>query len=116
MQQITLYHNPRCSKSRQALAKLTAHGITPHIIEYLKQPLNEKELTTLLEKLQLPAHAVIRKKEALIKEQGWAIDDLSQAELIRLLSQHPILLERPIIATATQAVIGRPTENMEKLL
>ena len=116
MEEITLYHNPRCSKSRQALATLTDRDLSLSVIHYLSTPLNHDELRALLQKLQLSAYQVIRTKEPIIRENNYKIDEMSEHELIDLITRHPILLERPIVANTTRAVIGRPPENIEEVL
>jgi arsenate reductase len=113
---ITLYHNPRCSKSRTALALLRERGVEPEIIEYLKTPPDEAELMGVLRKLGLNAEDVIRKNEAPYKELGLGRDSITEAELIAAIAAHPILLQRPIAVAGKRAVIGRPPERMLELL
>lgn len=109
----TLYHNPRCSKSRQALAILQASGIEPRIVEYLKTPPDMATLKTLLELLKLPASAVLRKKEA--AEAGIDVT-ADEATLIRGIAAHPEILERPIFVHKGRAVLGRPPEKVLEIL
>jgi arsenate reductase len=108
-----LYHNPRCSKSRQALELLQARGLSPQVVEYLKTPPDAATLKQLLGQLGLSAKDLLRKKEA--AEAG--IDmDASEAALIGALAQHPIALERPIFVHHGKAVIGRPPEKVLEIL
>ena len=112
----TIYHNPRCSKSRQTLAMLNKHGIEPEIVEYLKSPLSVGELQSLQQKLGAPAIAMIRSKEKAFKDLGLNTAPGSNNALLKAIAVHPILLERPIVVRGNQAVIGRPPENVMELL
>lgn len=108
-----LYHNPRCSKSRQALELLQAKGLSPQVVEYLKTPPDAATLKTLLGQLGLSAKDVLRKKEA--AEAG--IDTTaSEAALLKALAEHPIALERPIFVHKGKAVVGRPPEKVLEIL
>lgn len=110
MSMITLYHNPRCSKSRQVLALLQSSKLAFEVVEYLKQPLNAKEIEMLLTKLNCSAAELIRKKEAKFKEM--ALGQASETGLMKAMSEVPKLMERPIVVCDDKAVIGRPTENV----
>jgi len=110
----TLFHNPKCSKSRQALTQLNEQGIEPVIRLYLKDPLSKIELIELLGLLNLRPSEVLRSKEKIIQTQE--IDLSSESKIQSALVAHPILIERPIISNGKKAVIGRPTENIGKLL
>ncbi len=110
-----IYHNPRCTKSRQGLALLQNSGVDFEIIEYLKTPLTKDELKDLLQKLGIPALELIRKNEAIWKEQ-FKNKDLTEAELIDAMIEFPKLIERPIVVNGNTAVIGRPTENISTVL
>ena len=112
---IKIYHNPRCSKSREALELLRDSGKDPEIREYLKDPLDEKEMSHLLEKLNITPIQLIRKNERLWKE-NFKDKDLSDRELIRILSENPKLIERPVVENETSAVIARPASNIESVL
>ncbi len=113
----TLYHNPRCSKSRQTLALLNERGITPHIVAYLEQPPGAAEIKELLAQLGFAdARELMRKGEAEYKELGLDNPALSQDALIAALAQSPRLLERPIFIHGQRAVIGRPPERVLELL
>ena len=111
---VTIYHNPRCSKSRETLALLRARGIEPTIVEYLHAPPTAELLRTLLAKLRLRARQLVRDKEVAWAECGLeGVDD--EARIIAALIAHPALLERPIVVRGTRAVIGRPPSNIEQL-
>lgn len=109
-----ILHNPKCSKSRQALKLLNDKGIKPEIIEYLKNPLTEKDLQNLLDQLLAKPAEVVRTKEEVYQELQFNIN--SKEEIIKYLAKYPILLERPIVIKNNVAVIGRPTENINQLL
>ncbi|MDR0779634.1 MAG: arsenate reductase (glutaredoxin) [Pseudomonadales bacterium] len=115
MTSLTLYHNPRCSKSRQALALLRERDLEPKLRLYLEQPPNTEELQQLLALLDATPRALLREGEALYRELG--LDRaLPDAELLRYLAAHPSLLQRPIAVSAERAVIGRPPERILELL
>ena len=113
---VTLYHNPRCSKSRQALALLREAGIEPQIVEYLKLPLDFTSIDRLLVALDRDPREVMRKGEAPYKTLDLGRDELTRKQLIEAIVAHPILLERPIAVHQGRAVIGRPPENVMELL
>ncbi|KOO57767.1 arsenate reductase [Rheinheimera sp. KL1] len=113
---ITLYHNNRCSKSREALALLEQSGKTFSVRYYLEQPLSVAELTALLKALQLPARDLLRSKEDEYKTLGLADPALSEQQLISALVQHPKLMERPVLQVGDNAVIARPADKMLALL
>lgn len=110
-----IYHNPRCTKSRQGLALLKESGTDFEVIEYLKNPLSQNELKEILNKLQIPAIELVRKNEAVWKEH-YKNKDLSEAELIAAMVANPKLIERPIVVKGDTAVIGRPTEKINEIL
>lgn len=112
---ITIYHNTRCRKSREGLEVLEASGKDFKVRDYLKDPLDHKEVEALLYKLQLTPFQVIRRNEAIWKDT-YKGKDLSDGELIDILVQHPKLLERPIVETEHTAVIGRPTSTISQIL
>lgn len=113
---ITFYHNPRCSKSREALALLEAQGQTPAIVLYLQTPPNAATLKSLLKALGIPARALLRTKEAEYSELGLDNPKLSETALIAAMIEHPRLIERPIAVSGKRAVIGRPPEKILELL
>ena len=116
MSSFTIYHNPRCSKSRQTLALLNERGIEPEIIEYLKWPLSFDDLKSLQQKLDVPAVAMIRSKEQAFEDLGLMAAPQSHAVLLKAIAVQPIVLERPIVVRGNQAVSGRPPENVMELL
>lgn len=116
MKDWTIYHNPRCSKSRQTLALLEQHGIEPVVVLYLEQPPTKSQLKTLLKKLGLTARELVRKGEDEYRDLGLADSALSDEKLLGAMTAHPKLIERPIVVCDERAVLGRPPENVVKLL
>ena len=114
--EITIYHNPRCSKSRATLELLRAQGHEPRVIEYLKQPPGEKELATILRLLGLQPRELMRTKEAEYQQENLADQDLTDKDLIRAMHEHPRLIERPIVLANGKAALGRPPEAVLKIL
>ena len=113
---LTIYHNPRCSKSRQTLALIEAAGQTPEIILYLETPLSESQIKGLIEQLGVNGpRDLLRKGEAIYKELGLK-DVMDDMALIKAMAAHPKLIERPIVVRGEQAILGRPPENVEILL
>ena len=115
MTTITIWHNPRCSKSRTALALLEERGVKPTHVKYLETPPTESEIRHVLSLLGVPAIDLMRRGEATFKELNLS-SDTSEDELVSAMTSHPILIERPVIISATQAIIGRPPENALTLL
>ena len=113
---VTIYHNPRCSKSRQTLELLRGNGVEPRIVEYLKDPPSAKRLGELLDLLGLEPRALMRKGEAPYKDLNLADPDLSRAALIKAMAENPILIERPIVVTGAKAALGRPPEAVLEIL
>jgi len=111
----TIYHNPRCSKSRQTLELLQEQGIEPDIIEYLSSPPSEAELDGILTKLGMEPEALMRKGEDEYK-QHFKGRDLSRAETISLMVQYPKVIERPIVVNDGKAAVGRPPESVLGIL
>jgi arsenate reductase len=109
---VTIYHNPRCSKSRQTLELLEEKGIKPEIIEYLLSPPSADELKNILNILGISARELMRKKEAAYQENGLDDGNLSEDELVDAIIKNPILIERPIVVSKGKAAIGRPPENV----
>jgi arsenate reductase len=113
---VTIYHNPRCSKSRATLDLIKERGIEPTIIEYLKTPPNADQLDTILRKLHLEPRQLMRTQEPEYKAEGLDDPHLDRAALIQALVDHPRLIERPIVLANDQARIGRPPENVLDIL
>lgn len=113
---IKILHNPRCSKSREALALLQQQALQVEVIEYLKTPLTADELAALLGKLGIPARQLLRSKEDEYKQLGLDDMSLSEQQLIEAMVQQPKLIERPVIIKGNKAVIGRPASNILSLL
>ena len=113
---VTIYHNPRCSKSRQTLQLLQDRGIEPEIVEYLKTPPSPKQLDTVLAKLGIEPRALMRTKEAAYREAGMADQELSRRALIDLMVANPIVIERPIVVNGARAALGRPPESVLSIL
>ena len=109
---ITIYHNPRCSKSRATLAILEKHVASFRIVEYLKNPPTKQELSTILSLLGIDARSLLRTKETIYKSKGLDDKALSEKDLISAIVKNPILMERPIVVANNKAVIGRPPENI----
>ncbi|WP_017937917.1 arsenate reductase (glutaredoxin) [Zestomonas thermotolerans] len=116
MTDLTLYHNPRCSKSRGALELLEARGLQPTIVRYLETPPSAAELRELLRKLGIPARQLLRTGEEEYQSLGLADPGLGEEQLIEAMAAHPRLIERPILVAGDRAVIGRPPEKVLELL
>lgn len=112
---ITIYHNPRCSKSREGLELLKESGEEYKVREYLKEPVTEEELANLLEQLGMAPIELVRTEEKIWKENYKEID-LSDDELIRVMTEHPKLIQRPIVVKDHKAVVGRPASKITELL
>lgn len=116
MATFTIYHNPRCSKSRQTLEILNNNGIEADIVEYLKTPPNKAQIKNILKALDLEPQDIMRKKEAEYKQAGLDKPNLSRDEQIDLMIANPKVIERPIVVKGDKAVIGRPPENVQELI
>lgn len=116
MSETIIYHNPRCSKSRQTLELLQQHGIALTVVEYLKTPPTKVQLQAILQKLGIKAQQIIRTGEVEYTELGLAKALHSEEELVALLVAHPKLIERPIVVHGDKAAIGRPPENVLAIL
>ncbi len=114
MSQPTIYHNPKCSKSRATLALLEEQGCTPTVIEYLRTPPDPATLLLLCQRLGCTAHEIVRRKESVFAELE--LEQCDETQLLRAISDNPILLERPIVCLGERAAIGRPPENVLALL
>jgi len=113
---ITVYEKPTCTKCREMDKLLRERGIPYEKINYYIEPLSKKKLTELLRKMNLKPRDLLRKSEPVYKELGLAEDKFSDSELIALMSEHPDLIQRPIVERGDRAVLGRPTENVNELL
>ena len=109
---VTIYHNPRCSKSRATLQLLRDRGIEPRIIEYLKNPPNASEIEEVLQALAMEPRELMRKNETIYKDLALDNTALTRKQLIAAMTQHPVLIERPIVRRARKAAIGRPPERV----
>ncbi|WZL89472.1 arsenate reductase (glutaredoxin) [Salinimicrobium sp. 3283s] len=112
---LKIYHNTRCKKSREGLQVLEESGKDFEVREYLKDTLSEKEITDLLQKLNMAPIELVRTEEKIWKED-YRDRDLSDKELIRVMAENPKLIQRPIVETKHKAVIGRPASNIEELI
>lgn len=115
-EKITIYHNPRCSKSRATLELLDSHGVTPHIVQYLDTPPDAATLERLLGMLGLEPRALMRTHEAEYQAAGLDNPELTRAQLIEAMVQYPKLIERPIVVCNGKAAIGRPPEQVLAIL
>jgi arsenate reductase len=113
---ISIYHNPRCSKSRQTLALLEDRGLSPEIILYLDNPPDRKTLKDLLGKLGISARQLLRKGEDAYRESHLADESLTETQLIDAMVANPKLIERPIVINGSRAALGRPPEKVLEIL
>lgn len=111
-----IFHNPRCSKSRQTLELLNEQGIEPEIIRYLETPPTAEELGNILDMLGCQPRELMRTKETEYKELGLDNADLTREQLLQAMSEHPKLIERPIVVRNNKAALGRPPENVLAIL
>lgn len=116
MSAVTIYHNPRCSKSRQTLALLEAQGVNATIIEYLDNPPNKQELKRILKLLGCSPREIIRNNEQAYKDLALNDKDLSDEQLITAMIEHPKLIQRPIVVHGERAALGRPPENVLEII
>lgn len=114
MSEVTIYHNPRCSKSRQTLALLEERGIEPRVVLYLEQPPSKDQLREILAALDMAPRSLMRTREAPYTDHGLAEAD--DDALIQAMVDHPILIERPIVQVDGRAALGRPPENVLEIL
>ena len=113
---LSIFHNPRCSKSRKTLEIIESQNIEAEIILYLQDPPSASELSSLLKKLGMKASDLVRKSESIIKELKIDLSSISEDDLISMMIEHPILIERPIVFNESLAIIGRPPENVHELI
>lgn len=116
MSNVKIYHNPRCSKSRQALQIIKDHGVEPEVIEYLKDPLDKGELEDVAKNLGVRPKEFVRKNEAEFKDNNLAGKLEKDDDILEAMSKFPKIMERPIIISDLGGVIGRPPENVLKVL
>ena len=112
---IEIFHNPRCTKSRETLKLLESKGIEPKIIEYLNDIPTEKELKSILQKLGIKAYDLLRRNEAIFKDE-YKGKDLTEDQWIKAMIEHPKLIERPIVINGKKAALGRPPEKVLDIL
>lgn len=113
---VTIYHNPRCSKSRKTLELLEGKDVELEVVEYLKQPPSASVLKEVLNKLGMSAHDLMRKGEDVYKENNLGAEGVSEGDLIAAMVANPILIERPIVVKGDKAAIGRPPESVLDIL
>ena len=113
---VTIYHNPRCSKSRQTLQLLKDRGVEPEIVEYLQMPPDAATLDEFLTRLGMEPRDLMRKKEAPYKALNLADQSLDRAALIKAMVENPILIERPIVVKGSKVALGRPPESVLEIL
>jgi arsenate reductase (glutaredoxin) len=113
--EFTIYHNPRCSKSRETLALLQAKGIEPNIVEYLNTPPSASQLKSIVKQLGIRPQQLVRKGEEIYKSR-YANKTLSDAQWIEAMVENPSLIERPIVIRGQRAALGRPPQNVLQLL
>ena len=113
---VTIYHNPRCSKSRETLKILQSRGMEPEIVDYLKHPPTEATLRELVRLLGITPHELVRRQEPEFKQAGLDDPACSEADVIRAMARFPRLIERPIVVAGRKAALGRPPTNVIKIL
>ena len=113
---VTIYHNPRCSKSRATLKLLQEKGVETKVVEYLKTPPGRVELIRILDGLGMDPRNLMRRKEALYATLGLADEGLDRDALIDAMLENPILIERPVVENAGRYALGRPPENVLEIL
>ncbi|NVJ61356.1 MAG: arsenate reductase (glutaredoxin) [Gammaproteobacteria bacterium] len=116
MSEFTIYHNPRCSKSRQTLELLQSKGIEPKVVEYLKTPPSANALKNIIKLLGVSPRDIMRKKEAEYKEAGLDNESLTKDQQIKLMIENPKVIERPIVFSKSKAAVGRPPENILEII
>lgn len=115
MKKVIIYHNPRCSKSRETLALLRENGVEPTVIEYLKQTPTKNEIRAFITMLGGDPHALLRAKESAYSELGLTPES-SEQEVVEAIVKHPVLMERPLVVHGKKAALGRPPENVLSIL
>jgi len=113
---VIIWHNPRCSKSRQGLELIEEQGIEPTVIRYLEDPPSAEELDRVLKVLGIEPRQLMRRKEVIYKELGLNDESLSRSQLITAMSENPKLIERPVVINGRRAALGRPPEAILEIL
>ena len=113
---VTIWHNPRCATSRRVLQMIRNKGIEPHVVEYLKTPPSAKEIKAVLAKLKIGARDLLRRKEPAYRAEGLEDEKLSEAAIIRAMTEHPVLIERPVVLAGRSAVLARPPERVFEVI
>lgn len=113
---VTIWHNPRCGTSRRVLQMIRNKGIEPHVVEYLKTPPSAKEIKAVLVKLKIGARDLLRRKEPAYRAEGIEDEKLSEAAIIRAMTEHPVLIERPVVLAGRRAVLARPPERVFEVI
>lgn len=113
---VTIYHNPACGTSRNTLAAIRAHGVEPTVVEYLKTGWTQPQLKDLLAKTGLGARDILRVRGTPAEELGLTRPGASEAAILKAMTEHPILVERPIVVTPKGAALCRPADKVEALL
>ena len=113
---VTIWHNPKCSTSRRVLEMIRNKGIVPHVVEYLKTPPSAKDIKAVLAKAKIGARDLLRKKEPAYRGKGLDDEKLSDAALIRAMTEEPVLIERPVVLAGRRAVLARPPERVFEVL
>ena len=116
MTTVTIWHNPRCSKSRQTLALIEGRGIRPEVVEYLKSPPSREDVALVVQLLGISPLALMRKGETVYKELEIGLRPLGDDELIAAMAANPVLIERPVVIANGRAALGRPPENVLEIL
>lgn len=113
---VTIWHNPRCSKSRATLKLLEERGVEPRVVRYLEDPPAVEELDRVLGLLEMEPRELMRKKEAPYRERGLDDENLTREDLLEAMREHPVLIERPVVLAGGKAALGRPPENVLAIL
>ena len=113
---VTIWHNPKCSTSRKVLEAIRDKGIEPHVVAYLETPPSAAEIKAVLAKAKMSARALLRKKEPAYRAKGLDDEALSEAAIIRALTQEPVLIERPVVIAGRRAVLARPPERVFEVI
>ena len=108
---VTIWHNPRCSKSRQTLELLRSRGVEPKVVDYLKTPPSTGEIRRVLDLMGRPAHDLVRVGETAYRDEGLS-KQTSDEQLVEAMFHNPVLIERPVVIAGDKAVLGRPPENV----